>query len=152
MGQENWWAITMLFWFACVSLSFLVFAINSVYFEVQGAFHFLSKRPDMVDKRFWIRVKECVLLKQRRSFSGFVTCQYLARSVTLRTDIDGPLMEDSILEWSREERTGPWARLTKLGFLQKISLYSPIEPPQPLYTIDDVQDNRPYVTKHTWSL
>ena len=157
LKRKDWWSITMLFWYACVSVFFVVFATNSVYFEVQGAVSFLSKRPDLMGKSFSYRIKKCVLLKQTASYSGYRTCKYLARSAALASDVDKPIQESAILDWSRQERTGPWSRITKWKYLstdhpKALPLFSPVHPPQRLYTIDDVQDSRPYVTKHTWSL
>lgn len=146
----------MLFWYSCVSVFFVIFATNSVYFEVQGAISFLSKRHDMQGRGKWARVKECILLKQRATYSGYRTRKYLARSAAFAAHDDQPM---DILDWSREERTGLWSKLTQWTFISTtvssmstIPFFHSVVPPQQLYTIDDVQDNRPYVTKHTWSL
>lgn len=159
MRRDDAWSITMLFWFACVSVFFVIFAVNSVYFELKGALSFLSKRQDMLGEGFWHLVKTCILLKQTAVYSGYRTEKYLACSDTVRMEVDRSIPDSSILEWSRQERVGLWARITKFSLLSTASpskwtpqLFSPVDPPEPLYTIEDVQELRPYVTKHTWSL
>lgn len=157
MKRDDWWSITLLFWYGCVSLFFVIFATNSVFFEVQGAVSFLSKRPDLMGKGFWRCVKEGLLLKQTAAYSGYRTCKYLARSAALTEDVDHSFREGTILDWSLEERTGPWSKITKWKFVSTASskslpFFSAVDPPQRLFTIDDVQDYRPYVTKYTWSL
>lgn len=159
MRRPNAWSITLLFWYGCVSVFFVIFAVNSVYFEVKGALSFLSKRQDMIGKDVWQQIKTCIILTQTARYSGYRTEKYLACSAEVRTGVDQSIQESSILDWSRQQRTGPWSRLTKWSFLSTESpakwtprLFAPVDPPEKLYTIDDVQEHRPYVTKHTWSL
>ena len=166
---QRWWQITMLFWYSCVSVSFAVFCINVVFFEVQGAMNFLSKRSDLQGKQFLDVVKECILVRQRASYSGYRTIKYLSRSTFLYASHEHTI--SPIEEWSRQEHIGWWTRITLLSRLSQgddannnatdvqllqgrfsIPVFSTLNPPQAVYTIDDVQEHLPYVTKHTWSL
>jgi hypothetical protein len=171
---ERWWEITMLFWYSCVSLFFAVFCCNVVFFEIQGAINFLRKRPDMVDQPLVAIIREAILLRQRASYSGYRTRDYLSRSTSLHaTDAS----EDDVQTWNRKETVGWWARITLLPLFSiphvqdgddeavreqqqqqqqrrrcSVPIFSSVNPPQVLFTIDDVQENVPFVTKHTWSL
>ena len=168
---ERWWQITMLFWYSCVSISFAVFCVNVVFFEVQGAINFLSKRSDLQGKPLWDVLKECILVRQRASYSGYRTKKYLARSTFLNATHEHA--GSQIEEWSRQEHSGLWTRITLLSRLSQdgnandnanasegqlllgrfcIPVFATLNPPQAVYTIDDVQEHLPYVTKHTWSL
>ncbi len=159
LRRNNAWSITILFWYASTSVFFVIFAVNSIYFEIKGTLSFLSKRPDMLGKDVWQRVKTCILIKQTAIYSGYITEKYLACSEAIAGGVDQPIEEESILGWSRQQRTGPWSRITKWSILSTESpskwalhLFTPVNPPEPLHTIEDVQEHRPYVTKHTWSL
>jgi len=165
----RWWEITMLFWYACISIFFVVFCFNVVFFEVKGAFSFLKKRQDLQGKSWLEIVKECILLRQRAAHSGHRTIKYWARSTSL--DAIDDANPSRIEGWSRQEHMGLWARITRLSCLSRSSnanlsilssdqpqrrlslpIFSTVDPPQILQTIDDVQEHLPYVTKHTWSL
>jgi hypothetical protein len=155
-GYDEWWQITALFWFACVSFFFVIFAISSVFYEVQGAFKFVKHRPGVTHGSFLSICKRCILLKQIHTYSGKKNTKYLARSVFQHPE-NGPAQHGDIFDSTRRERVSPWSKFTLWSYISTdspkgVSLFRPLDPPVTLYTIDDVQGNRPFVTKYTWSL
>jgi hypothetical protein len=74
---------------------------------------------------------------------------YLARSHFSNTEDTETADKGLIYEETRVETLSWWAKITKM---LPESLYKQLEEPIRLYTVEDVQDYRPFLTKDTWSL
>lgn len=155
--MENAWEIITLVWYASVSVVMGVFSCNVVYFELQGALKFLQKEHDTLNK--WQLIRTAVLLRQRATLSGYRTVKYIARSdqehvgFTRRSRLyeEEENHVNDPEDGSRHVRIGLYSRLTRLPYFQKI-FYTSLDPPQPVSTLQDIQEDWPYVTKHTWTL
>jgi hypothetical protein len=109
------------------------------------------------DKSILDAYAQCILLKQMHTYSGKRYIKYLAQTV-YRSDDDGTAATaDGMFANTREERLGLWTRFTQWSFLSRDSpgglpVFKHLDPPRRLYTIEDVQDFRPILTKNTWGL
>lgn len=156
--SRNAWSLGLLFWFSAVSVLFVFFAMTIVISEVAGALLILSKDDDpSLVKGIWQHIKACLLLKQTAIYSGYETIKYVAFVDSEDIPIIQPSEVSAVLEGSRQECTGLWSRFTEHRFLSvhcnnamHLHCFSPVEPPKQLYTMDDIQVHRQYVTK--WSL
>jgi hypothetical protein len=134
-------------WFAFVLGFYILFCLNVVFFEVRAAWNFCKNRDDCDSDEWRFVLKRCFMLRQIHNYSGIQVDSYLARSV-FRTTEDTEIVDKSnVYEESRQSRRSPWTRLTKT-YLS--SFFEALPEPQRLYTMDDVQDFRPFLTKNTW--
>jgi hypothetical protein len=81
----------------------------------------------------------------------------LARSLLNHTEELEQSENIDIYESTRREEFTWWSKITSWKYLstgeaQGLHVYKPLTPPVKLFTLDDVQENRPFVTKYTWSL
>ena len=145
--SSYWWEITLLTVFSCVFFYYLVFAAMSILFEVRGC---LDLDPDHFD---WEKLKKVLLMKQKQRLSGYRKAEYIINSTN-----DGlpqvATYRDLLDELPQHPKCyfGPWARITKL--LSHCSLYEklPKEHQARQWTLDEVLENNPFVTNHSWSL
>jgi hypothetical protein len=66
-------------------------------------------------------------------------------------------LQTNIFEGTRSESLGLWSKFTQWRFVSTdrqggLYLFKPLEEPVRLFTIDDVQDYRPFITKNNWNL
>jgi hypothetical protein len=152
--MDGWWEVTSLVWFSCVLVFFAIFATNSVVYEVSAAIICVKNQHGGT----WVEImKRCILLRQRHAYSGRRMVTYLARSLLSHAEeIDQIENVDMYASTHREESTW-WSKITSWKYLSTdeargLHMYKPLNPPVKLFTLDDVQENRTYVTKYTWSL
>ncbi|KAG7374441.1 lipase class 3 [Nitzschia inconspicua] len=149
MRKDNWWEITALAWFMFVLGFYILFAMNVVYFEVRAAWNFCKNRSDC-DSDDWRHVlKRCFMLRQIHNYSGTQQDSYLARAAFRTLEDTEVVDKDNIYEKSHQTSWSPWTRLSR-SYLS--SFFEELPEPQRLYTMDDVSDYRPFLTKTTWSL
>jgi hypothetical protein len=153
--MDGWWEVTSLVWFSCVLVFFAIFATNSVVYEVSAAIICVKNQYGGT----WVEImKRCILLRQRRSYSGRRLVTYLARSLLTHAEEVDQIENTDIYESTRREQLTWWSNITSWKYLSTddeargLHLYKTLNPPVKLFTLDDVQENRPYVTKYTWSL
>jgi hypothetical protein len=138
---------TALAWFTFVLGFYVLFCTSVVFFEVQAAWSFCKHRNDTVDADWKQVLKRCFMLRQIYNYSGTQQDSYLARAV-LRTSEESEVVDkDNVYESSRQTSWSLWTRLTKtyLG-----TFFEVLPEPQMLYTLEDVQDYRPFLTRTTW--
>ena len=154
---DNWWAITSIVWFSCVCAFFVIFCFNVVYYEVGSAYN-LAKNIEGGGSKAWKDVvKRCIVLRQRHGYSGKQRITYLAKAHFETTQDTEDMNKAEIYESTREEKIDLWSKFTQWGFVRTdtpygLRLFEPLEVPKILFTIDDVQDYRPFLTSQTWSL
>ncbi|CAJ1933045.1 unnamed protein product [Cylindrotheca closterium] len=149
-ASDKWWYYTSLSWFILVMAFFCIFCFCVVFYEVGSCYSFVANRQD-ADSDFILDVlKRCVLLRQTRRMSGYVTSSGLARNVFTNTEATDHTRKSQIYKSSLEIHTPIWTRLVSC---MPSFLYTNLsENPKTIHTIPDVQDYRPFLTKHTWSL
>ena len=120
-----------------------------VYYEINSAWLFCKNRSDTDSDKFLHLLKRCILLRQKHNYSGTRRSAYIARSVFTTTEDTEDVTKAQIYEDTRQESFTIWTRITQT-YLS--SFYKTLDPPRKLYTMEDVQDYRPFLTKNTWSL
>jgi hypothetical protein len=156
---DNWWAITSIVWLSCVCAFFVIFCVNVVYYEVTSAYNFAKNIKDGdSDNDSWKDViKRCIILRQRHGYSGKQTITYLAKSSFETTEDTEDVDKAGLYKSTREEKIDLWSKFTQWGVVRTdtpggLRLFKPLKIPERLFTIDDVQDYRPFLTSQTWSL
>lgn len=145
-GVANWWSITAIFWFSCVSVFYVLFAVVVIYFEIHACLEIVGNEYDCKsDKRTLL--KKCVLLRQDKTYSGRKSRVYLARGSL--HDVDS--IRDPISEEPIQYHESLYSRFTEWSFLQKIGMFQRLqEPGQRIYPVEESQGVRPFVTYTTW--
>jgi hypothetical protein len=156
-GLNNWWAITSIVWFSCVCGFFVIFCANVVYYEVGSAYNFAKNIKDGESDAWKDVIKRCIILRQRHDYSGKQKIMFLAKSHMETTEDTEDVNKAEIYESTREEKIDLWSKFTQWGIVRTdtpggLRLFKPLEVPKRLFTIDDVQDYRPFLTSQTWSL
>jgi ABC-type multidrug transport system fused ATPase/permease subunit len=147
---DDWWDVTALSWFSCVLVFYTAFACNIIWVEVSAAYNFVKNRAD-TDKTSFIQVlKRCILLRQVQEYSAKRRATYLSRSTFTSTEDTEVSRKADIFENTRRETIGLYSRLTEHPRLTQF--FTVMDPPVNLYSIEDVADYRPFLTRQTWSL
>eukprot|EP00980_Cylindrotheca_fusiformis_P027939 scaffold22570_cov109-Cylindrotheca_fusiformis.AAC.2 len=152
LKNENWWSTTSICWFILVTALFVLFSLGILYYEITAAYSIVASRPDVNAKSFVDVLKHCILLRQRKSYSGYISTTALARNVfsnSLHSRGDDSL-SFNVYKESRVVSTPIWTRLVKC--MPKFLFKDLTDDPTQMYTIDDVNNHRPYLTRHNWSL
>ena len=151
---DSWWEYTAMTWFLCIFIFYLLFTVNVIYYEVQACWETMKNQyKDDANRRietYFQAAKHSVFLRMKHTFSGVRETTYLSVSAFANTeDIDrgSTKIENAITE--PKERKGIIAWLTQN---ECFGLYQTLDNPQPLYLIEDAQDQRPYITSSSWSL
>ena len=146
--RDDWWFYTGITWFVCVLVYFIYFASNIIYFEVRAAWRFFINASDKESDKFLPNLKRKLLSRQKEKYSGKARIHYLARNAFEGSDATDR-SEHGANEASKSLSYSLW---TKLSMRLPNSLFQVLEEPVQTYTIDDVQDYRPYMTNNTWGL
>lgn len=143
--------IAALSWFAFVLGFYILFCFSVVFFEVQAAWNlcknFCKKRGDAGADDWRHVLKQCFMFRQVYNYSGTQSDSYLSRAVFLTTEDTEVIGTDFIYPESHKTSWSLWAKFTRT-YLS--SFFETLKKPQRLFTIDDVQDFRPFLTKNTW--
>ena len=159
-GSDNWWHISALFYISCICVFFAAFSFSTVWYELRAALNFvhngLTEEGTEIES-WWTIVRRCILLVQSHHYSGKKRVTYMARSTFDSLEATEDIDEAEIFPDTKSISMSLWSRLTGWPYLstetdQGPKLFRPLDPAKRLYTIDDVQDFRPFFTKHTWSL
>eukprot|EP00980_Cylindrotheca_fusiformis_P027942 scaffold22570_cov109-Cylindrotheca_fusiformis.AAC.5 len=149
MQNDEWWMLTSTTWFFLVMGFFGLFSFSVVYYEIRAAYSLVASR--MNARSFIDVMKHCILLRQRRSYSGQIFTTALARNIFSNSlDSTRNSLRFNLYEQSKRVSTPIWTRLVKL---MPTFLFKDLsDEPKEIYTIDDVNDYRPFLTHHNWSL
>lgn len=149
VGTDDWWAITSLSWFSFVAAFYVFFAMTVVIFEVNACLEIIKNQFDDDDDGFWSLLKRSILLRQVNRYSGRNQKVYIARGEL--EDATGVCKH--VDESNARFETGWYARFTLWKIWTKWGLFIPLEEPgERIYTVDDAQGIRPFITRASWSL
>ena len=154
-GSDSFWDITTMTWFICVFVYYSLFALVSVYYEIDGCYElikFSTKLDDLRRKEGsplsnYSIIKQGILLSMRQKLSGAKTFTYIAHSEDPRLS-DMPF--DEIKEKSEMQSVGLYSRIAWL--LAKCGIFTELENPKRYYSADEVRDYAPYITSESWGL
>ena len=161
VGTDDWWAITLLFWFSCVLAFFVIFCAHVLLYEFRACWDVIQKYSDDDNDNFFHVLARCITLRQISTYSGLKRVSYLSRGTIVDSEYtDKKRLTESehgdIIPESYQEQV---TRMGKFTLSKRFStdggwgLYEPLEGnEQRVFTLDDARDVRPYVTSHTWNL
>ena len=155
---ENPWEVTCRAWCLSVAFVFCTFGLGVVYREVQACFQLVSLYFDhdtsVEDqatmptwKRWLLKIRRAVLLTTMQRYSGHKNEQYLVTGEDIAPE-GGFTFSDE--HKARQSKRGLYTRFTQMKCLGCI--FDAMDPPKRLYTIEEVRDVLPFVTRHNWSL
>lgn len=146
--SSNWWQITFYTWFSSVSVYFVAFALIVVIYETEAAW-LISKELREKDPRkaggdttwsqVWNFFYDSVHRKQNSVFSG--------RYVNI--NLKGVNTKDNL-----KPSQACWMRFITSVTLSKLccGCFEKVDPPERIYSIEDLFDKRQIITKHNWSM
>ena len=141
----DWWSITAIFWFSSVSIFYVLFAVVVVFFEIKACLEIVGHVYDCKSDN-WTLLKNCVWLRQVKTYSGEKSRIYLARGSLNDSNVGHPIAEDSI-----HYRESLYSRLTEWSFFQRVGMFKRLEGRgQRTYPVEESQGVRPFVTYATW--
>jgi lipase ATG15 len=138
-GSDDSWQVTALTWFCCVSVYYVIFCCAILYYEIQAAWLVLRELdPAASSNGLFSLLARAVLHRQIYQLSGsqrFVRVQ---------------VGEDSTTRL--EERGFPslYSFMTRASCCSR--LFETVEPPERMYSTDDILGTRQFVTTHSWDL
>mmetsp|Transcript_14453 Transcript_14453/g.40241 ORF Transcript_14453/g.40241 Transcript_14453/m.40241 type:complete len:977 (+) Transcript_14453:144-3074(+) len=151
---ENPWEITCYAWLGCVAFVFISFALGITWWEVSSCFQLLSihyVEDDSEELSSFVKtlrkVHRAILLSQTQIFSGYKREQYLVTDKDVAPKGGYTFSDEhNPISVQRSLRT----RILQLGCL--CCMYDSIDPPTRIYSIEEVRDILPFITKHNFSL
>lgn len=148
-GTSLWWNITALTWFSFVCAFYVLFAATVVYFECQACLEILKNRYNHDNDAFLSLLSKAIALRQISRYSGEKTKIYVTRgNLSDPTGVD----EDFTWEENIQYHTGWYSKFTLWPRLGKWKLFDTVDPARRVFTVDDAQGIRPFVTYDSWSL
>lgn len=155
-GRDNWWEVGLITWFLSVTCVYMMFAFTATYIEVMACWNLVtfmsSGEAGETLQSFWRTVRACILTIRTYSLSGYKDVTYLT---TGSTHVINHITHPEILQDSLRERTRWFTRLTMLGCCSgelSPKFYHVLGEPQRMWSIDEIQGSRSFLTRSTWSL
>jgi len=153
--KTNWWEITSLVWFTCVSISFAAFSAIVIYYECRANWEVTRNRYDNDDDRWFHLISRAILLRQRNLFGGEERSTYLLRGSMedASTGFKGGHRNSMVTSDNITKGKTLYCKIISWKIWQCLGMFVPVEgPSQRQYTLNDVQNSRAFLTSHTWSL
>jgi len=179
-GREDWWEITSLSWFYLIGFFFIVYAITLIATSVRDSFIVTRNWKDILDDGivnqsadFWETLSQAIQTRNHHVFSGLLTFSYITEG-----SISSSGNHQSLRHFE-EEQTKPdrsvWTRFVSLRIMDfffedvteamssqgynvqnigEVMNDHTLENKKgvELFDMDDIQGNRPFLTRDTWSL
>lgn len=156
-GSADWWEDTLIAWFVGVFGSYIAFAIATITIEIDGCLQLVRFHPKLrssnfrdfnVETNFEV-VKRAILMKFRALFAGEIIIGYNSLGSE-----EGPTIlthEDDVKEKDGYFESKKWgAYLT--GCLVGCGMFKRLPVPRRKYSVDEVCERAPFVTRHSWGL
>jgi len=149
LGTDDWWSITALSWFSFVGAFYVFFCMTVIYFEVNACLELIKNQYDDDDDSFTSLLKRAILLRQVSRYSGKRQKIYIARGEL--EDATGVC--EHVDESNARLHVGLYTRFTQWKLWSMCGLFVTLEEPgERMYTVEDAQGIRPFVTRSSWSL
>jgi hypothetical protein len=151
--SDEWWVITVLFWFSCVLVFFAFFAANVVFYEIRATLEISKNAYHDQNQGFFHVLKRAILLRQINRYSGVTYVTYMSLGSVKDSEETDKAQEDfNIIPETRQESVPYRTKITQTDRAARWRLYQACRTPEEVYTIDDARDVRPYVTSYSWTL
>ena len=151
MGDnDDWWKITALTWFSCVCLYFVVFACFMIYYELRAAWTVLRELETASgdSNNLLSLLGKAVLHRQIYQFSGYQTLVRVTTTMTGGNDDDD---QNATPQLEERGKPSPWSWLTRTKCCAG-RLFETVDPPERLYSTEDILGSKQFTTAHSWSL
>jgi len=176
LGSDDWWTITALTWISSVFIYFILFAGVVIYYEIEAAFQLLrhqdnsniltslyppSKEIARVSNLYLLRC--AVLARQHYNLCGVKSVRIIETDDRKMRDVVFDMKSLHAEDKKYQEfdlnftqlRSISWCWIMKMKVTQYIGMSKPLldsDVPLPIYSLDEVNGQVPYVTKNTWNL
>lgn len=155
-SADNWWEITLLFWFSCVAVFYIIFALNVTLYEMHACW-LVTKNKNNKENESWFHLFwESIHSRQQQQYSGRRTTSYLAVGSIRDSEYSTTDHRRNLVSSTYKESTSIRSKFTTLAIFSIESgcgIYESIpDKSERIYSIDDARDVRPFMTSHTWSL
>jgi hypothetical protein len=156
IGFEDWWTITSISWCVSVFAYYIIFAICAVCYEVDGCLELVRYHPSLragynseTTEYNFKTFYQAIQLRMKQNLSGYVKVTFITHGNDAHP---GELTYKELQETkdTLTSFTGLWGRFTQKKFMSKY--YTALKEPTREYSVDDVLDFSPYVTRTSWSL
>lgn len=147
IGTDDWWSITALSWFSFIGFFYVFFSLTVVYFELHACLELIQQQTS--NKNCSFLLKRAILLRQTSRYSGKTCKIYIARGEL--EDATGVCSH--VDESNARYSIGWYTKFTQWTLWNKLGLFTTLEQPgERMYTVEDAQGIRPFVTRASWSL
>lgn len=150
--SPDWWAISLLVWFASILLFFGFFAACLLFYDISACLFLIESVEDpfygaVEPGRWWIfsLMRRAILLRQVERFAGTKKVSY-----TLAGKLDTTEDDFSRGREGSSESMGLYTRMTRHNCCGKV--FQPLDPPQRNYSLEEVLGFSPFTTAQSWSL
>lgn len=152
--RDDWWEIGATYWFFSVMTFYIIFMVSVLFYEARVYFQIVRQSNIIENEDTWLgRLVACVSVRKRNTLSGYSIAQFASfGSPQFVWNTDDTESKQHIVEGTlRDNKRGLYTRFSQLGCFQGC-MYSAIEPPKRIFSVDDVTGRRPYITSVTWGL
>ena len=152
--RDDWWEIGATYWFFSVMTFYILFMVSVLFYEARVYVQIVRQSNIIENEDTWLgRLVACVSVRKRNTLSGYSITQFASfGSPQFAWNTDDVESKEHIIEGTlHDNKRGLYTRFSQLGCFQGC-MYSAIEPPKRIFSVDDVTGRRPYITSITWGL
>ncbi|KAL3801203.1 hypothetical protein HJC23_012603 [Cyclotella cryptica] len=145
MQKTDWWEISLLTWFCSVLIFWGAFSSCVLWYEVKECLDLIvDVEDDLTEDDNWS-------VKIRRTIVHGMTTRLSGTKLLYRKSLnaDDGNVEDT-LDGKNRHPEGLWTLLTKWKYLS--CLFSEVDPPKRIYSLDETRGSVSFVTRTSWSL
>lgn len=146
--QSNPWELTCYAWVITTGMTFCFFGLGIVWCEVSACFQLLSIHySDDCSGSLLRQIHRAVILVQTQKYAGSKNEEYI-----ISGNENPPRGGYSFSEHHQpiQIKRSLYTRLTSIGCLNCV--WESLDPAKRMYSIEEVRDVLPFVTKYNWSL
>ncbi len=154
-GTGEWWKITATSWFSLVFLYYVIFAFSAMYFEVDGCLELVRYHPKLrnlhdpdSNERTTTTFLRATILRMKQRLSGYTSVTFVAQGSDIHPE--NMTYDEIKVKPSFRSYTGPISWLSRSCILSK--LYTVLDKVERQYSLDEVLEFTPYVTRSSWGL
>lgn len=154
-GTGEWWTITSISWFSLVLLYYVIFAFSAIYFEIDGCLELVRYHPKLrnlhdpdSNERTATTFLRAAILRMKQRLSGYTSVTFVAQGLDIHPE--NMTYNEIKAKPSFRTYTGPISWLSRSCILSK--LYTVLDTPERQYSVDEVLEFTPYVTRSSWGL
>ena len=147
---DDWWEYTLIAWYATVFIFWAYYATAVLRYETKTCLDLVRKTNgcDSTSNLFCV-VKRAILLRQMNAYSGYLSSMYI-----IHGDQDLPKAGNFTLSRRHIAERATQSIYTKLTLTACCSrrLYTQLDMPVPMKSLEDLIDTSPMITSKSWSL